>query len=135
MNIPTFIQAPPAEKLRVLILKCIKDGLHTSEAISRRLSVKTKLVSARLNYLGSLGIVHGDRIARAGGGSMRVWHLGPGVDKFGQPGYVHEPRVRGKNGFNRRVIVSKSYPAVDQRDPLVAALFGAPAPLQQRNHP
>jgi len=135
MNIPTFIQPPPAPKLRVLILKCIAQGLHTSEAISGRLSVKTKLVSSRLNYLASLGIVHGERVARAGGGSMRVWNLGPGVDKFGQTGYVHEPRVRGKNGFDRRVIVSKSYPAIDQRDPLVAALLGAPAPQQQRNHP
>lgn len=135
MNIPTFIQVPPPEKLRVLILKCVEDGLHSSEAISNRLSVNIKVISVRLNYLASRGLVHGERIPRAGGGSMREWHLGPGVDKFGQPNYVYEPRVRGPNGDARRVIVSKTYPAVHQRDPLVAALFGAPAPLQQRNHP
>lgn len=124
------IKSPAPGELRKQLLDCITAGFNTTEAISRHLAIKPSVVAARLAYYKELGAVHAERIPRATGGSVNQWRLGPEIDKYGQPGQTYQPRERGRCGDARHVTIVQTYPTIGHRDPLVAALFGAPAAAQ-----
>ena len=110
--------------LRPAILACIEAGMHHTEEISAQLNETSQRISTRLAYFRNLGLIHGVRATdEKKGGSINLWHLGPALDIYGQP-----ERTPGSRASitRRKVIVSATYPLVERRDPLVAALFGAP---------
>jgi len=120
----TFIPNLDGEPLREAILDCIRAGFQRTAQISERLNQSSRRISTRLNYMQSLGLIHGVRaIDEVKGGSINIWCLGPALNKYGQP--AHVPIARGCI-TRRRVILASTYPLVDRRDPLVTALFGAP---------
>jgi hypothetical protein len=120
----TFIPNLDGEPLREAILDCIRAGFQRTAQISERLNQSSRRISTRLNYMQSLGLIHGVRaIDEVKGGSVNIWCLGPALNKYGQP--AHVPIARGCI-TRRRVILASTYPLVDRRDPLVTALFGAP---------
>jgi len=120
----TFIPNLDGEPLREAILDCIRAGFQRTAQISERLGQSSRRISTRLNYLQSLGLIHGIRaVDEAKGGSINIWCLGPALNKYGQP--AHVPIARGCI-TRRRVILASTYPSIDRRDPLVTALFGPP---------
>jgi len=119
-----FARKPGQLDLRQAILNCIAAGLQRTDEISVRLNVNTKTISQRLNYMQGLGLINGVRaIDEKRGGSINIWRLGPALDKYGQAESAPSTRTCITR---RKVILSTTYPLVDRRDPLVAALFGAP---------
>jgi cytochrome c553 len=70
-------------------------------------------------------VIHATRIDDGKrGGFVNNWQMGPGPENQASYGAKDLPRRRATD--ERRVILSSAYPAIDRRDPLVAALFGAP---------
>lgn len=124
-----FARKPGQVDLRQAILNSIEAGRQRTDEISAHLGVSPKIISQRLNYMKELALIHGVRsIDEKKGGSINIWRLGPPLDEYGQPGHVPQ----GRNCITRRkVILSTTYPLVERRDPLVAALFGAPV-LERR---
>lgn len=122
----TFLTKLEGAELRAAILQCIDDGFTLTAQISEHLNVASDRISTRLDYLRQLGVIHGVRIAATKGGFVNEWRMGPALDEYGQPGHVHQGGGRSKNDGLPHVVFSTTYPKVDRRDPLVAALFGAP---------
>jgi hypothetical protein len=122
----TLLTKLEGAELRAAILQCIRDGFTLTAQISERLAVTSDKVSTRLDYLRTLGVIHGVRVSSPKGGFVNEWHMGPALDEYGQPGHVHKGGSRAQKDGLPHVVVSTTYPLVDRRDPLVAALFGAP---------
>jgi len=121
----TLIPKRGSVELRNAILDCIGAGLHRTAEIAQHLKVKSDQVSTRLDYLRTLGLIHASRIDDGKrGGFVNNWQLGPGPGDQASYGAKDLPRRRATD--ERRVILSSAYPAIDRRDPLVTALFGAP---------
>ncbi len=110
--------------LRPAILACIAAGLQRTDEISAHLNETSQRIATRLAYFRSLGLIHSVRAPdEKKGGSINIWRLGPPLGEYGQPGRAPQ----GRNCITRvKVILSTTYPLVDRRDPLVAALFGEP---------
>ena len=63
-----------------------------------------------------LGLVNNVSAPRVRGGVINIWRLGPAdIDE------------EFSAADERRIVISTKYPTLGLRDPLVAALFGAPA--------
>lgn len=122
----TLLTSLEKAELRAAILDCISSGLTLTAQISKRLNVESEKISTRLDYLRTLGVIHGKRIPSTKGGFVNEWHIGPALDEYGQPGHVHEGGSRAQKDGLPHIVVSTTYPLVDRRDPLVTALFGAP---------
>jgi hypothetical protein len=121
----TFIPKRGSVELRNAILDCIGAGLHRTAEIAKHLNVKSDQVSTRLDYLRTLGLIHAGRVDDSKrGGFVNNWQLGPGPGD--QASYDAKDLPRRRATDERRVILSSAYPAIDRRDPLVTALFGAP---------
>jgi len=122
----TFIPKRGNVELRNAILDCIGAGLHRTAEIAKHLNVKSDQVSTRLDYLRTLGLIHAGRVDDSKrGGFVNHWELGEGPGDQASYAPKDLPRRRAATD-DRRVILSTTYPPVDRRDPLVAALFGAP---------
>lgn len=140
---------PRGAAMRALILNCLRDGLERTSEICARIDAPHSAVSTRLNYLRSLGLVTSEPGPNnPNGGKVLLWKLvrmpepvtpdAPTVSSDGIPIFLPlpAPKTRRRRRFDERVVITaKASPVGIERDPLVAALFGAPAPLQQRNHP
>jgi len=121
----TLIPKRGSVELRSAILDCIEAGMHRTAEIAAHLNLKSDQVSTRLDYLRQLGVIHATRIDNnKRGGFVNDWQMGPGPENQASYGAKDLPRRRATD--ERRVILSSAYPAIDRRDPLVAALFGAP---------
>ena len=121
----TFIPKRGSVELRNAILDCISAGLHRTAEIAQHLNLKSDQISTRLDYLRQLGLIHASRIDNEKrGGFVNDWQLGPGPEN--QASYSAKDLPRRRATDERRVILSSAYPAIDRRDPLVTALFGAP---------
>jgi len=126
----TFIPKRGSVELRNAILDCIEAGMHRTAEIAVHLNLKSDQVSTRLDYLRQLGVIHATRIDDGKrGGFVNNWQLGPGPET--QASYNAKDLPRRRATDERRVILSSAYPIIDRRDPLVTALFGAPA-LERR---
>ena len=122
----TLIPKRGSVELRNAILDCIGAGLHRTTEIAQHLNVKSDQVSTRLDYLRTLGLIHAGRVDDARrGGFVNHWKLGPGPADQSSYDPKDLPRRRAATD-DRRVILSSVYPAIERRDPLVTALFGAP---------
>jgi len=122
----TFLTSLEKAELRAAILECISSGLTLTAQISEHLNVTSDKISTRLDYLRTLGVIHGVPVPSPKGGFVNEWRMGPALDEYGQPRQVHQGGGRAKNDGLPHVVVSTTYPLVDRRDPLVTALFGAP---------
>lgn len=97
------------------IIKCIESGIHLVMAIAIALQRSRPAVDNHLRRLEAEGIVHHIKSRKPGAGYINYWMLGPG-----------EMRV---DAIEVRTIVLTKAQAGQikmSRDPLVAALFGAP---------
>ena len=133
MNAPSA--RPPAAVMRDMLLECLRSGLEFSTDISKRINLPVDMISCRLHHMRAKGLVTSTPCPdNVRGGKLNRWRLSakPTADEIAIDDY---PRPRRKETDVRVVIQRTTYPAIGMRDPLVAALFGAPAPLQQRNHP
>lgn len=108
---------PQQPELRIAILAAIEAGHQRTEEISAHTGITTKGVCTRLCYMRELGLVNSVPAPATRGGSINIWRLGPGPDLDQEFSQADE----------RQVVISKTYPTLGLRDPLVAALFGAPA--------
>lgn len=113
-------------ELRAAILQCIRDGFTFTAQISEHLNVTSDKISTRLDYLRTLGVIHGVRVSSPKGGFVNEWRMGPARDEYGQPRQVHQAGGRAKNDGLPHVVLSTTYPAINRRDPLHTALFGPP---------
>ena len=113
----------PTSRLRAALLELLVEGPRTTEELSIRFGQPGPTVRYYLRGLEKDCLVHHQKFLYTnGGGSYFAWYLG----------------VRTANATPYPApLTSKPArpPIVIRRDPLVAALFGPPAPLQQRNHP
>lgn len=120
----TLIPKRGSVELRNAILDCIEAGMHRTAEIAAHLNLKSDQVSTRLDYLRQLGVIHATRIDDGKrGGFVNNWQMGQGPENQASYGAKDLPRRRATD--ERRVILSSAYPAIDRRDPLVTALFGA----------
>ena len=103
-------------QMRAAILDAIEAGHQRTEEISAHTGFSTKDVCTRLCYMRGLGLVNGVRAPSARGGTTNIWRLGPAD--------LDETYSKADE---RQVVISTTYPTLGLRDPLVAALFGAPA--------
>jgi len=130
----TFIPKRGSVELRNAILDCIDAGLHRTAEIAQHLNLKSDQVSTRLDYLRQLGLIHATRIDDGKrGGFVNNWQIGPGPENQASYGAKDLPRRRATD--ERRVILSSAYPAIDRRDPLVTALFGAAVAERRATNP
>lgn len=108
-----------AARTAARIKKCIAEGCELSVEIAQRMNVARETVDTCLRKLEISGDVHRICITPEGGKRYNnFWRLGPGVEDS----ETHCVR-RGDRAIIRLV---STYPVVGVRDPLVAALFGAP---------
>lgn len=103
-------------EMRTAILGAIAAGHQRTEEIAAATGITTKGVSTRLCYMRELGLVNSVATRSARNSSVNIWRLGPS-----------EIDETLSNADERQVVISTTYPTLGQRDPLVAALFGAPA--------
>jgi len=122
----TFLTSLEKAALRAAILECISSGLTLTAQISEHLNVTSDKISTRLDYLRTLGVIHGVPVPSPKGGFVNEWRMGPALDEYGQPRQVHQGGGRAKNDGLPHVVLSTTYPAINRRDPLHTALFGPP---------
>lgn len=116
----TKTRAERIAELKEKILQCMVDGLDTTPAIAAKLRWKRSGISTCLEGLEKAGKVHHIRIGNTGkGGYVNRWFLGQRPE-----GAVVKPEPR--RGDRAVIRLTSTYPVVGIRDPLVAALFGAP---------
>lgn len=121
--------------MRAKIIECINAGLLFTVEMSAEIGIRSSTISACLNYMRQIGQVHSTKVIdRKRGGIVNRWAVGPTLDKYGQPVQLHVRKIKQTRSDVPVVVMSKSYPPIGKRDPLVAALFGAPA-SQERTHP
>jgi hypothetical protein len=102
------------------LVEAAPDGLTLQEA-TRGFPVATSTVRERLEALEELGIVHRVRHTVPGRvGMFFLWHIGAKP----AAAYVEKHTPNALPGSVPRQPTFRVYPAVDRRDPLVAALFG-----------
>lgn len=112
-------------EVRDKILDCIREGHFLAAEITSRSGLPVHSVTNNLIALEREGLIHRERVETAGqNGYYNLWTLGASDEPV---------RTRNTNkgkGWNyageRKVTILKEYPANPVRDPLVAALFGAP---------
>jgi len=108
-------------QMRAAILAAIEAGHQRTEEISAHTGITTKGVCTRLCYMRDLGLVNSVRTTDKGrNGNTNIWRLGPATEFF-------DEQAESGKAEKRVVVISKTYPTLGLRDPLVAALFGAPA--------
>ena len=113
----------PMAMLQAAILDLVKQGVSQAGPLSAKLGWANRTVVNRLMALQELGKVH--RIAINGTGGLHYhWQLGPRPE--GESYEDAEWRVQSRLSGNPVVLRPKSYADINSRDPLVAALFGAP---------
>lgn len=113
-------------EIRTQIIDCVKAGFHLATEIAEEMGISIHTVTNNLIVLERDGEVHRDPVKLAIAGSFNsVWRLGKGADEV----TLNSRRLLKCDV--PRVILSKEYPVNHVRDPLVAALFGAP----KRNAP
>lgn len=103
-------------EMRAAILVALEAGFQRTEEISAHTGMSTKEVCTRLCYMRGQGLVNSVRAPSTHGGTVNIWRLGP-TD-------LDEAFSRSDE---RQVVISTKYPTLGLRDPLVAALFGAPS--------
>lgn len=106
-------------EVRARILACIQAGIELASEISEKSGVGTHTVTNNLIVLEREGVIHRERVKVAGPtGFYNRWKLGNAPESAANS--------RAWRGDEPRRILSKEYPVNHARDPLVAALFGAP---------
>lgn len=121
------IRRVPVEQLQVAIVDLLKTGPHVIDAIARELGYSVSAVRLRLEQLQLENRAHRRRIKfEDWSGVCYAWYHGAALDAAIPPAateaqVVLRPEDRGIVPNQRSM---RTYPAITQRDPLVAALFG-----------
>lgn len=113
------------DELGPAVEEALKVGRCLVDAIARDLGYSTTTIKKRLERLEHAGRAHRARIPGRLGLAYR-WHHGPGPDAVVAPVYVAPALPYSQQGFTPFQYTIRTYPAIDRRDPLVAALFGPP---------
>lgn len=109
----------PIARLTAAIEELLEEGPCIVDEIAHALRYSGAAVRLRLNQLMKAGRVHRRRIGCANNpGLFYRWHIGQANNDVGQD--------TGENFSDLPPIqlTVQTYPAVNRRDPLVAALFG-----------
>lgn len=102
-------------RLPAALLELLKDGPRTTDELCSHFGYSASAIRYRLHGLEDDGKIHHQKVVYTnGGGSYYVWYAG-------KRGSSDTPRPAPLAGKPERA------PIVIFRDPLVAALFGAPA--------
>jgi len=113
----------PIARLATALLEFLKEGPRTTDELCSRFGYSGSAIRCRLQGLEEDCLIHHQKLVYTnGGGTYYVWHAG----------------IRTTTTVERPALMARKPerpPIVIARDPLVAALFGAPAAQQQRNHP
>lgn len=122
----------PIEQLPAAIEELLKRGPRSFDQIARAVGWSQSAVRKRVEQLALDGRVHRRRVRVDCPGFSYNWFYGPAPEAAALPSHAlaQEPQradLRVQVPFQYSVRV---YPAIDRRDPLVAALFG-PAPAQR----
>lgn len=111
------------EELEPAVEEALKAGQCVVDAIARKLGYSTTTIKKRLEQLELAGRAHRARIPGRLGLAYR-WHPGPSPDAAPSSVHVAPALPYGKQGSTPFQYTIRTYPAIDRRDPLVAALFG-----------
>ena len=113
----------PIEQLPAAIEELLKAGPRVLASIAAALGYSVAAVRPRIAQLHLENRVHRKRNRIQGwpGGMCYMWHYGPGPEATGPAA----PRPEGQAIVPSQKSV-RTYPAINRRDPLVAALFGLP---------
>ena len=113
----------PTSRLAAALLELLKEGPRATDEMSFRFGHSGPTIRYYVKRLEADGLIHHQQFFyTSGGGSYFIWYFGirtANISAYPAPLASKPARP----------------PAVIRRDPLVAALFGAPAAQQQRNHP
>jgi DNA-binding HxlR family transcriptional regulator len=125
-------QKVPVEQLPAAIEELLKRGPRSFDQIARAVGWSQSSVRKRVEELALAGRVHRRRVRVDCPGFSYNWFYGPAPEAAALPhcAMAQEPQradLRAKVPFQNSV---RTWPAIDRRDPLVAALFG-PAPAQR----
>jgi hypothetical protein len=108
----------PTEQLISAIEEILKTGPHSIDEIARELGYSVAAIRSRLDFLQLENRVHRRKVEdKRWLGVGFLWHYGAAADV---PLVALEPH----GDFPIQSTV-RTYPAIDRRDPLVAALFGS----------
>ena len=117
----------PAEQLTLAIEDVLRTGPHSINEICRELGYSVAAVRARLDLLVSEQRVHRRKVEfKSWTGVGYLWHYGAAPDIP-----VAEVVPQATVPFQSTV---RTYPAINRRDPLVAALFGSTRQANKRGH-
>lgn len=120
----------PIEQLPAAIEELLKAGPHVMDSIARELGYSVAAVRPRIAQLHLENRVHRQlvKVRIWPGGMCYTWHHGPGPDAAAPS----SPRPAGEAIVPSQKSV-RSYPAINRRDPLVAALFGPSTSAEAAN--
>jgi hypothetical protein len=111
----------PIDQLPAAIEELLKSGPHVLDAVARELGYSVAAVRPRMSQLYLENRVHRKRVKIQAwpGGVCYTWHHGPGPDAPApsQPRPALQAIVPSQTSV-------RTYPTINRRDPLVAALFG-----------
>jgi hypothetical protein len=108
--------------IRSKILACMKRGTSLVKEMAAHTGLSASLITSHLMSLEQAGQVHREHGKKTGLGYYCIaWKIGPSTGPL-------PPRKKdhGRSCDKPNIVVLKDYPTVGKRDPLVAALFGAP---------
>jgi hypothetical protein len=115
--------AAEPDPVRQVILRWLAAGVRLSAEIAKKSGIRPNVIGNNLVFMERDGLVARDLIPISARKVKSLWKVAP-------PGTPAKPKTRATGRpvvcGERRVIVRKEFPAVGKRDPLVAALFGAP---------
>lgn len=117
----------PAEQLTLAIENVLRTGPHSIDELSRELGYSVSAVRSRLDVLVYEQRVHRRKVTfKSWTGVGYFWHYGAAPDIP-----VAEVVPQATVPFQSTV---QTYPAINRRDPLVAALFGPTRQAIKRGH-
>lgn len=123
----------PIDQLRGAIEELLKAGPRSIDQLARATGWSKAAVQPRVEQLQLEGRAHRVRIPNENSpGVCYLWHFGPpiGAAAAAQAALCQTPQHPEKRGIVPFQHSVRSYPAIDWRDPLVAALFGPPRARQ-----
>lgn len=125
------VRQVPVEQLTVAIEALLRAGPRVIDAIARELGYSVAAVRPRLEQLQLDGRAYRVRVRFTDWpGMCYCWHAGAAIDApVEQVVVTPERAAQQRLGMPLQATV-RTYPAIDRRDPLVAALFG-PARRQE----
>lgn len=119
-------QRVPIEQLIVAIEDVLKAGPRVTDELARELGYSVSALRPRLEQLALENRAHRRRVEfEHWSGVCYRWHYGAAVDALVVPDHpiVGRPSAETRAAVPFQSTV-RAYPAINRRDPLVAALFG-----------